>query len=67
MPVKKKVVCTSKECEGKNTEVELMDGEGTCSVCGLDMGWVVEKARRDDALERFKGGVTPPKKKRVWD
>lgn len=46
--IEKKVMCP--ECD---KEVTLKDGEGTC-VCGLDVGWVLERRRRDRALEKLK-------------
>jgi hypothetical protein len=55
-PQKKKVVCPG---EGCNTEVELTlntesnEWEGDCSKCGLDVGWCIEKVRRDRAVKRL--------------
>jgi len=46
--VKTKVVCP--EC---STEVELVDGEGRCSKCRLDVGYVVEKRRVDRAIKKM--------------
>ena len=58
--VKRKVVCP--ECD---KEVELVNGEGSCAACGLDVGWVLEKRRRDKAIEKLKqreeAELNPPK------
>jgi hypothetical protein len=64
MPEPKKVKLICPECD---KEVELVDGEGVCD-CGLDVGWVVEKRRRDRAVkklaEREEAEVHPPKTKK---
>jgi endogenous inhibitor of DNA gyrase (YacG/DUF329 family) len=45
---KRKVICP--ECE---KDVEIVDGEGECPNCGLDVGWVLEKHRRDKAVAKL--------------
>lgn len=65
MPEPKKVKLICPECD---KEVELVDGEGVCGNCNLDVGWVVEKRRRDRAIrkmdEREEGETRPKTKKR---
>lgn len=62
------------ECPECETDTPLdEDGQGECPNCGLDVGWVVEKARRDEAVDKYKQrkkeerGDPPPKKdKPTW-
>lgn len=49
MPKELKVQCP--ECD---KEVTLIDGEGECKNCTLDVGWVMERHRRDRALGKLK-------------
>lgn len=48
----KKVVCP--ECD-KEATVILEEGEwtGKCDNCGLDVGYIVEKRRRDKAIKKM--------------
>jgi endogenous inhibitor of DNA gyrase (YacG/DUF329 family) len=48
-PVKKTVICP--ECDA---EVELKEGSGECPSCGLNVAWVLEKDRRECALQRLR-------------
>lgn len=50
MPEVKRIKVICPECE---KEVELSDGEGVCGNCGLDVGWVMEKRRRDKAVKKL--------------
>ena len=63
---KKSVLCP--ECD---KDVELVNGEGTCGNCGLDVGWVYEKRRRDKALDKVKEREEqeqqPPKRKNKFN
>ncbi len=59
MATEKTVKCP--ECD---KDVKLTDGEGTCANCGLDVGWVVEKARRERAVRRLLEPETPPRKRK---
>jgi transcription initiation factor TFIIIB Brf1 subunit/transcription initiation factor TFIIB len=55
----KKVMCP--ECD---KDVTIKDGEGVCANCGLDVGWCLEKARRDKAVRKLS---EPEKaKKKGW-
>lgn len=43
------VTCPGDDCDA---EVNLDENEGECPKCGLDVEWVMEKARRDRAVKR---------------
>jgi hypothetical protein len=72
-PQKRKVICPEENC---NTETELTynaetkEWEGDCPKCGLDVGWCVEKIRRDRAVRRLtereaaENSENQPKKRR---
>lgn len=61
----KKITVICPECD---KDVEIINGEGECLGCGLDVGWVLEKRRRDKAVaklaEREEKELVIPKTKR---
>lgn len=61
----KKLTVICPECD---RDVEIIDREGECSGCGLDVGWVLEKRRRNKAVaklaEREEKELIVPKTKR---
>jgi len=64
-PQERMVICP--EC-GKEVKINK-DGEGECPGCGLDVGWCLEKRRRDRAVAKLaeQETDTAPKKKRRFN
>lgn len=61
----RKVLCP--ECEAETTLNS--EGEGFCPKCSLDVGWVLEKARRERAVRRVneaRDAESKPPKKKGW-
>ena len=54
-PTGRIVLCPGDDCDAEvNLDESDEDGDVICPKCGLDVGWVIEKDRRDRAGERLR-------------